>query len=71
MTRKASLQMQTRVGPFAFEGGVLWSGQPRIGETFQLVDDALLDAGGRVVRGDVQQDVIKDEDTFGFKGKLT
>lgn len=70
-TRKASLQAQTRLGPFGFEGGVLWSGRPRVGETFQLVGDDSPDRGVAVAPGDVRQDVIKDEDTFGFKGKLT
>ncbi len=70
-TRKASLQMQTGLGPFGFEGGLLWSGQPRVGETFQLVDEKIVDAGGPVAPEDVRQDKIKPEDTFGFKGKLT
>jgi len=67
-TRKASLQLQTRVGPFDFEGGALWSGQPRVGETFQMTLD---DVAGAYVPGDIRQDTIKDQDTFGFKGKLT
>ncbi len=69
-TRKASLQMKRRLGPFAFEGGVLWSGQPRVGESFQLVSDEVLDAGGPVAAEDVKTDTIKDEDTLGFKAKL-
>ena len=28
--------MQTKLGPFNFEGGAIWSGQPREGETFQI-----------------------------------
>jgi hypothetical protein len=69
-TRKASVQMATDLGPFGFEGGALWSGQPREGETFQLVsDDAPAD--GPVAPEDILQDTVKSEDTFGFKGKLT
>jgi len=70
-TRKASLQMTTGLGPFGFEGGVLWSGQPRVDETFQLVDDGVLDADGPVDPADIKQDTIKPEDTFGFRAKLT
>ncbi len=70
-TRKASLQMQAPLGPFGFEGGVLWSGRPRVGETFQLVDEDRLKAEIPLSPADVRQDVIKDEDTFGFRGKLT
>ena len=70
-TRKAALSMQTRIGPFGFEGGALWSGQPRVGETFQLVDEDLAASGEPLDPGDIRQDTIKDEDTLGFKGKLT
>jgi len=70
-TRKASLQMETDLGPFGFEGGALWSGQPRVGETFQMVDEDLVKSGVEILPDQVKQDVIKDEDTFGFKGKLT
>lgn len=70
-TRKAALTMQRRLGPFNFEGGALWSGQPRVGETFQLVEEDLVDANVPLAYGDVRQDVIKDKDTFGLKGKLT
>lgn len=70
-TRKASLQMQTRVGPFGFEGGVIWSGDPRVGESFQLVDEDLADGDSPLAPEDVRADTIEPEDTFGFKGKLT
>ena len=69
--RKASLQMQRRIGPFGFEGGALWAGQPRVGESFQLVPEAVLDSGAGITPADIRTDVIKDEDTLGFKGKLT
>jgi hypothetical protein len=70
-TRKASLQMQTRLGPFAFEGGALWAGQPREGESFQLISAELADSGGPASPQDIREDEIKPEDTLGFKGKLT
>ncbi len=71
-TRKASIQMARPLGPFDFEGGVLWSGHPRRGESFQLLrDDALLEEGSTITYDDILTDTIKTEDTFGFKGKLT
>ncbi len=70
-TRKATVQMQTRLGPFDFQGGVIWAGDPRVGESFQLVDEDIVAGGGPVAPADVKQDVVKAEDTFGFKGKLT
>ena len=70
-TRKASLQVQTGLGPFGFEGGVLWSGWPRVDDTFQLIADDSPDRGIDVQPGDVRRDTIEPEDTFGVKGKLT
>ncbi len=70
-TRKASLQMVTKLGPFGFEGGALWAGQPREGEVFQIVDEDIVKAGGPIDPDDVRQDTITSDDTFGFKGKLT
>lgn len=70
-TRKAALSMTRRVGPFNLEAGALWSGQPRVGETFQIVDEDLVDANVALAPTDVRQDTIKDQDTFGLKGKLT
>ena len=70
-TRKAALAMTRRVGPFNFEGGALWSGQPRIGEPFQIVDEKLVDANVNIAPGDVRSDTVKKDDTWGLKGKLT
>ncbi|MFO7655092.1 MAG: glycosidase [Candidatus Krumholzibacteriia bacterium] len=70
-TRKAALRMQTPLGPFGFEGGVIWSGRPRVGETFQLVSEDVLEGSGPVLPEDIRQDQVEDKDTFGFKGKLT
>jgi hypothetical protein len=70
-TRKASLAMVRRVGPFNLEAGALWSGKPRVGEPFQIVDEDLVEANVQLAPGDVRQDAVKDKDTFGVKGKLT
>lgn len=70
-TRKAALSMTRRVGPFNLEAGALWSGRPRVGETFQIVDEDLVDAEVQLAPTDVRQDTVKDKDTFGLKGKLT
>jgi len=63
--RKASLQALTRYGRWSFEGGALWSGSPKVGEEFRIFDDRDPD--------DIQvlEDEIKDEDAWGFKGKVT
>jgi hypothetical protein len=70
-TRKAALAMQTDLPPFGFAGGALWSGQPRVGETFQMMVDGLDDRGDTARPEDVRQDTVKDADTWGVKGKLT
>ncbi|MBD3223077.1 glycosidase [bacterium] len=62
--RKASLQATTRRGDWTFEGGALWSGSTKVGDTFKLYDPSDPDVP-------VKQDEIKDEDTWGFKGKVT
>ncbi|MGD9546576.1 MAG: glycosidase [Candidatus Krumholzibacteriia bacterium] len=68
-TRKWALSATKSYGGFDFEGGVLWAGQPRKGDVFQLVDEEIV-ASGEIAPGDVKQDRIKAEDAFGFKGKL-
>ena len=70
-TRKATLQMQTNLGPFGFEGGAIWSGYPREGESFQLVDDDLRNSGAPISPEDIRTDTINSDDAFGFKAKLT
>ncbi len=69
--RKASLQVQKRLMGFDFEGGVLWSGSPRVGETFQIVSEENANSELPLQPDDIKQDTIRDEDTFGFKAKLT
>ncbi len=63
-TRKVSAQVVTRRGPLDIELGTLWSGRPKVGALFQLVDETA--DGYRVL-----QDRIKDGDTWGFKGKVS
>ena len=64
-TRKASLQAVTQYRGFTIEGGLLWSGSTKVGEEFNLYDDRDAD--------DIQilTDEIKDEDAWGFKGKVS
>ena len=59
-TRKAALSVSRKFDKFGFDIGGLWGGQPLNGRTFQLIRD-----------GKVYQDVIKSEDNFGGKIKLT
>jgi len=63
-TRRVSLQAVANRGPWSLEVGTLWAGDPKLDQTFQLVDK---------VDGEytVYQDRIKEGDTWGFKGKLT
>jgi len=63
-TRKLSMQATTQRGPWGLELGTLWAGEPKMDQTFQLVDKA----DGKYT---IYQDRIKSGDTWGFKGKLT
>ncbi|NTW24227.1 MAG: glycosidase, partial [Lentimicrobium sp.] len=63
-TRRASLDVKTNLGKLGVDIGGLWSGQPRNGETFQIVDDSL---GSYIV----YQDKITSKDNWGGKVKLT
>ena len=58
--RKASLQLETQRGDWKFELGGLWAGEPRVDETFDIVD------GDRVL-----EDSTRFSDTFGGKAKVT
>ncbi len=59
-TRKATLYVKRKLGPLGVELGGIWSGQPRVGETFQMYED-----------GKVYQDQIYSKDTWGGKAKMT
>ena len=58
--RKATLSVATDRWPVGVQLGAIWSGQPRVGETFQIYED------GRVL-----QDSVRASDTFGARAKLT
>jgi hypothetical protein len=62
-TRRASLDLKTKLGNLGIDLGGLWSGQPRIDETFQIVD-------GSEGNYTVYQDKINSKDTWGGKVKL-
>jgi hypothetical protein len=59
-TRKAALSVSRKFEKFGFDIGGLWGGQPLNGRIFQLMRN-----------GKAYQDVIKTEDNFGGKIKLT
>jgi len=63
-TRRASLDVKTSLGNLGIDVGALWSGQPRNGETFQIVD-------GSEGNYTVYQDKVISKDNWGGKVKLT
>ncbi|MCB2230314.1 glycosidase [bacterium] len=63
-TRKVTLHLATEQGPFGIEIGGIWSGENKVGETFQIVDGSPGDYR-------VLEDEIKASDAFGGKAKLT
>jgi len=63
-TRRATLHAKTSLGKLGVELGGIWGGQPLEGRTFQI-------AVGDRTDYTIYQDVIKPEDTWGGKMKLT
>jgi len=63
-TRRATLAMETELGPLGIQLGGMWGGQPLVGRTFQLVDDS----NGAT---EVYEDEIQAKDTWGGKVKFT
>lgn len=63
-TRRATLHIKRQMGPVGIEIGGIWAGQPRVGETFQLVE-------GETGNYTVYEDQINSIDTWGGKAKLT
>jgi hypothetical protein len=63
-TRRTTLHIKRQMGPVGIELGGIWAGQPRVGETFQLVEG---EAGSYTV----YEDKINSNDTWGGKAKLT
>jgi hypothetical protein len=63
-TRKATLQVKTRRGPIGIEVGGIWSGSPRVDESFQI-------AAGTSGNYRILQDHVVEKDALGVKGKVT
>jgi hypothetical protein len=63
-TRRTTLHIKRQMGPVGLELGGIWAGQPRVGETFQLVE-------GESGNYTVYEDKINSNDTWGGKAKLT
>jgi hypothetical protein len=62
-TRKGALHLAASRGSFDFEIGGIWSGNTKVGETFDVV---AVDGSKQLL-----QDEVKDSDTFGVKAKVT
>jgi hypothetical protein len=62
--RKATLHLETKRGPWGIEVGGIWSGENKVGESFQIVE-------GNAGNYRVLQDEIEAEDAFGGKVKIT
>ena len=63
-TRRVTLHVKRKIGSLGLEIGGIWAGQPRVGETFQIVD-------GEEGNYTVYQDEINSGDTWGGKAKVT
>lgn len=63
-TRRTTLHIKRAFGNLGIEVGGIWAGQPRVGETFQLVD-------GESGNYTVYEDQINSNDTWGGKMKVT
>jgi len=64
-TRRATLHIEKEMGALGIEIGGIWGGDPLVGRTFQVIDE---DMG---VDSEAYQDVIRPEDTWGGKAKIT
>jgi hypothetical protein len=63
-TRRTTLHVKRAFGKLGIEVGGIWAGQPRVGETFQLVE-------GEEGNYTVYEDQINSGDTWGGKMKVT
>lgn len=63
-TRRATLHIKRKIGNLGIEVGGIWSGQPRVGESFQIVE-------GSEGNYTVYKDEIESKDTWGGKIKFT
>ncbi|MEO1623957.1 MAG: hypothetical protein AAFV25_02275 [Bacteroidota bacterium] len=64
VNRRGTLHAKTELGPLGIEVGGIWSGQPRVGETFQVVTER----EGKMV---ALEDQVVSDDTWGGRMKLT
>jgi hypothetical protein len=65
VNRRATIHIDKEIGRLGIEVGGIWSGQPRNGETFQLVNES---TEGNYT---VYQDKIQAKDNWGGKAKIT
>lgn len=63
--RRGSIQVETTFGPFGVQAGGLWSGQNKVDDRFQVVEE---NADGSYT---VLRDEVKAMDTLGSKVKIT
>lgn len=63
--RRGALNVETTFGPIGIEAGGIWSGQNKVEDQFQVVEE---NPDGTY---EVLRDEVKHEDTFGGKVKLT
>jgi len=64
-TRKLTLQTEVQRGEWKLEGGAIWSGSRKVGDSFQAVEER--DEDGY----DILEDDVINSDTYGWKGKVT
>jgi len=62
--RRATLAIARKIGPMGFEIGGIWSGQPRNGQIYQIVE-------GTTGNYTLYQNEISNVDNWGGKGKIT
>lgn len=62
--RRATLHVATTLGAFGVEAGGIWSGGPRIGQSFQIVE-------GAPGSYSVLEDEVNGSDALGVKAKVT
>jgi uncharacterized protein YejL (UPF0352 family) len=61
VTRRATLGLETEIGPLGIQLGGMWGGQPLVGREFQVVEENEGSIWSFI------QDEIRDEDTWGGK----
>lgn len=62
-TRRATLSIKRKMGPFDFDIGGIWAGSRRIGDVFQIIE-------GTSGNYTMYQDKINSKDTWGGKAKI-